>query len=141
MKNSKELLLQFLHSFRTPEQAAALFADDGVLELPYLKTLNFPHRHVGPQAIEDFFHSLLKLVPDWEFVNIEVMIETPEQTFAEYEVHATTAETNRKFDQHFYGRLIAENGKIKLLREALDIVVTARALFPNGLDDIPSALV
>jgi uncharacterized protein len=141
MKNSKELLIQFLTSFRTPEEAAELFADDGVLELPYLETLNFPHRSVGPKEIGPYLRTLLNLVPDWEFVNIQVMIETPEQVFAEYEVHASTAGTNRKFDQHFYGRLVAKNGKIILLREALNLVVTARALFPNGLADIPAALV
>jgi hypothetical protein len=34
------------------------------------------------------------------------------------------------------GRLESENGKITLIREALDMIAVARSLFPNGLDDI-----
>lgn len=32
----------------------------------------------------------------------------------------------------------AENAKIKLLRESLDLVRTARATLPNGVSDIPA---
>jgi hypothetical protein len=31
------------------------------------------------------------------------------------------------------------NGKIKLMRQFLDIVASARAMLPNGLADIPAA--
>jgi hypothetical protein len=30
-----------------------------------------------------------------------------------------------------------ENGKIKLLREYLNVIFTARVLLPNGLADVP----
>ncbi|MEU8327761.1 hypothetical protein [Micromonospora sp. NPDC048839] len=33
---------------------------------------------------------------------------------------------------------VAENGKIKLLRESLDLVRAARAMLPNGVADIPA---
>jgi len=32
--------------------------------------------------------------------------------------------------------MLVENGQIKVLREALNIVATARAFFPNGLTDL-----
>jgi len=35
------------------------------------------------------------------------------------------------------GRLVAENGEIKLLREALNTVAAAQALLPGGLGEIP----
>jgi hypothetical protein len=35
------------------------------------------------------------------------------------------------------GRLVSENGKIKLLREALNTVAAAQALMPGGPADIP----
>ena len=39
IKDSKTLLLEYLASVRDPERAAALFADDGVFELPFLRSL------------------------------------------------------------------------------------------------------
>jgi hypothetical protein len=38
--------------------------------------------------------------------------------------------------QHFFAYIHVENGEIKLFREALNIVATARAFFPNGLAEI-----
>lgn len=78
------------------------------------------------------------MVPDWKFSNIHVLMEDKDQVFAEYEVHAVASHTNRPFDQLFFGRLVKdENDKIKLLREAQNMVNTARAFLKNGLDDIP----
>jgi hypothetical protein len=34
------------------------------------------------------------------------------------------------------GRVVAENGKIKLIREALDMAIVAKGMFPNGLADL-----
>jgi len=42
----------------------------------------------------------------------------------------------RRYRQLYGGRLIAENGKIKLLREFCDTVEVARAMFPNGVKDL-----
>ena len=41
MKDSKTLLLNYLASVRDPERAASLFADDGVFELPFLRSIPF----------------------------------------------------------------------------------------------------
>jgi hypothetical protein len=35
--------------------------------------------------------------------------------------------------------LVVKNGKIKLLREYLNIISSVRALLPNGLADVPAA--
>jgi uncharacterized protein len=67
------------------------------------------------------------LYPDFEFENVQVLIDTPEQVFAEYEFTAVSSKTGRQIHQHFFGRLVAENGKIKLLREALNSFEVARA--------------
>jgi hypothetical protein len=37
----------------------------------------------------------------------------------------------------FVARFVAENDKIKLLRESLNIVAAAEALNPNGAVDLP----
>jgi hypothetical protein len=35
------------------------------------------------------------------------------------------------------GRLVAENGQIKLIREALNTIAAASALLPGGTHDLP----
>jgi hypothetical protein len=51
--------------------------------------------------------------------NVKVMIDTPEQTFAEYEFTAQSSETGRTIHLLFFGCLVAENGKVKRLRESV----------------------
>ncbi|HMG40731.1 MAG TPA: hypothetical protein VK611_05350 [Acidimicrobiales bacterium] len=51
MKDAKGTLLDYLASFRDPEKAASLFAEDGVLELPYLSSLGVEPRYVGREQI------------------------------------------------------------------------------------------
>jgi len=139
MKDAKDLLLEFLGSFRDTQKATSLFADDGVVELPYLASLGIEPRYEGHVAIRGFFELVLSLFPDFEFPrsNIRMLIETPTQAFAEYEIDVTAAATGRPMHQHFFGRLVAENGKIKLLREALNILATAQAALPGGAAELP----
>jgi ketosteroid isomerase-like protein len=127
MNNAKHLLSAYLESIRDPHAAAALFADDGVLELPYLKSLGIDGRAQGPEAIEGFIASLIAKVPDFAFKNVQYLIETPEQVFAEYEVEALVPSTGKIYRQMYAGRLVARDGKIALLREALDTVSAAEA--------------
>ena len=138
MKMAKDLLLEFLDAFHEPARAAALFAPDGVFEIPYLETVNVHPRLEGITDIEKFLTTMMGMVPDWKFSNIKILMEDADQVFAEYEVHARAVHTNRPFDQLIFGRLaIDEHGKIKLLREAHNLVITAEALLKNGIDDIP----
>ncbi|CAG9255299.1 nuclear transport factor 2 family protein [Paraburkholderia caribensis] len=127
MNDAKQLLSAYLESIRDARAAATLFADDGVLELPYLKSLGIDGRAQGPDAIEGFITSLLTKVPDFAFRNVRFLIETPEQVFAEYEVEALVPSTGKIYRQMYAGRLVARNGKISLLREALDTVAAAEA--------------
>lgn len=126
MPTAPELLRSYLASIRTPAAAAALFADDGVLELPWIQV-----RMQGPEAVEGLVAGLLKKVPDFGFRNIRFWIETPEKAFAEYEVEATVAGSGKVYRQTYAGLLIAEDGKIKLLREALDTAAAAAAFRPD----------
>lgn len=127
MKTAVQLLQNYLDSIQTPHAAAALFATDGVLELPYLQTMGVPHRVQGPAEIEAFISGLLKKVPDFKFRNIQFLIDTPAQAFGEYSVEAGIAGTDRVYKQTYAGRLVAEDGKIKLLRESLDTLAAWRA--------------
>jgi uncharacterized protein len=90
----------------------------------------FRGRYEGREAVEGFFR----------FENIKVMIDTPEQAFAEYEFTAKSSKTGRTIHELLFGRLVTENGKIRLLRESVNLVELALGVFPNGLadDKVPS---
>ncbi len=124
--NSKTTAIQLLRAYhdniQNPDQAAALFADDGVVELPTVKA-----RAQGRDAIRGLVQGLLKKIPDFRFKNIQVWIETPDKVFAEYSVEALVPDTGKIYKQTYAGVLIAEGGRIKLLREALDTAEAARA--------------
>jgi hypothetical protein len=138
MKTAKDLLLEYLDGFSIPARAAALFAQDGRLELPYLESVNIQPNAEGPVEIEKFLTTVVAMVPGWKFSNIKILMEDNNQVFAEYEVHALATHTNRAYDQLFFGRLVTDDqNKIKLLREAHNLVNMAKALLKNGIDDIP----
>jgi len=105
MKNSKALLLEYLASIRNPERAALLFADDGMFELPFLRSLGVEPRYRGRREIIGLLNQLLKLYPNFAFApdDIDILIETPEKTFAEYVAHARAAATERTVHHLFTG--------------------------------------
>ncbi len=122
MKTALELLQSYQDKIQTPAAAAALFAEDGVLELPTVKA----HAQ-GHATIEKLISGLLAKVPDFRFKNFKVWIDTPDKVFGEYSVEALVVDTGKVYQQTYAGVLIAECGKIKLLREALDTAAAARA--------------
>jgi ketosteroid isomerase-like protein len=122
MKTATDLLHAYLDSIRDPAKAAALFADDGVVELPWVQA----HAQ-GPAAIEKLIAGILVKVPEFRFKSRKFWIELPDKVFAEYDVEAAVVDTGRIYRQTYAGLLIAQDGKIKLLREALDTAAAARA--------------
>jgi ketosteroid isomerase-like protein len=139
MKDAKTLLLEFLAAVTGGQNAAALFAEDGAVELPFLHSLGIPWRHRGRQAISELQASLAGLYLDFAFKpeDTHVLIDTPEQVFAEYMAHTTAKATGRTLHHMFAARLVAENGLIKLVRESLNVVAAAQALLPGGVKDLP----
>src|SRR6266403_4514204 len=129
MKDSKALLLEYLASIRDPERAASLFADNGTFELPFLRSLGVGPRYSGRREIAALLHKLLELYPNFAFapVDTHILIETPEKTFAEYVAHARAAATGRTAHHLFAGYLVAEAGRIKLLRESFNPLTMAQA--------------
>src|SRR5258706_7433660 len=134
MKNSKALLLEYLRSIGDPDRAAALFAEDGVLELPFLRSLGVGARYAGRGEVATCLRQLNNLYPDVAFApsDTKVLIETPDKTFAEYVTHMTAAATGRLLHQLFTGYLVAEAGEIKLLRESFNPLAMAQAQLPTG---------
>src|SRR5260370_17042366 len=86
--NAKELLQTYLSSVQNADTAAALFADDGIIELP---TVNA--RAQGSLAIQRFLTGLLAKVPDFRFENVRIWIETADRVFGEDDPQAHVVST------------------------------------------------
>jgi len=135
MATAKQLLQAYIDG--TAQQAAALFADDGALELPYLADLGVPPRYEGPQVIETFLTFLHeKMYPGFRFVEVKIYIDTPDQAFGEYTIHQKSGISGKLVHQRFFGHCVAAEGKIVLLREALNLLAAADGMFPNGMTDV-----
>lgn len=126
MKTAKELLMAYLENIGNPDVQIELFADDAAIELPYLTSLGMPGRWEGRETVYNFMKNLPNTFPGFKFKNIQIHIDTPDQAFGEYEAIATIASNGKVYEQHYMGRCVAENGKIKLLREALNMVPVLR---------------
>jgi ketosteroid isomerase-like protein len=122
MKSASELLEAYLNNVGTPKVSAAQFAEDGVLELPWVNA----HAQ-GPAAVEKLLTGLLAKVPDFRFKNLTYFIQTPDKVAAEYQVEAKVLSTGKIYKQTYAGVLHAENGKIKLLHETLDTLAASKA--------------
>jgi hypothetical protein len=56
MTNARQILEEFTaSSFRDPNKAAEMFAENGAFEMPYLNSIGFPSRYKGREKIEAFF--------------------------------------------------------------------------------------
>jgi ketosteroid isomerase-like protein len=139
MKSARQLLETYLDAVSAGEmeKVIALFADDGAIEFPYFGSVNLPTRYQGPDALRKFFAPVMEGAENFKFKNIKIFPgEDENHVSGEYEVDALIKKTARRYRQLYGGRLIAENGKIKLLREFCDTVEVARAMFPNGISSI-----
>ncbi|WP_213765246.1 nuclear transport factor 2 family protein [Caballeronia sp. dw_19] len=135
MKTAKELLLAYIDG--SARESAALFAENGALELPYLSDLGVEPRYEGPANIDAFLTFLHeRMYPGFRFVDVQIYIDTPEQAFGEYTIHHQSGISGKTVHQRFFGHCTAANGKIVLLREALNVFAAADAMFPGGLADV-----
>ncbi|MDB5408100.1 MAG: hypothetical protein JWL84_3012 [Rhodospirillales bacterium] len=75
-------------------------------------------------------------IRDFSFEEIKIHIDTPEQVFAEYQINHRSGISGKDARQQFFGHLQADGGKIAQFREAIDVVVAAEAIYPNGLADV-----
>ena len=136
MKNARQLLEEFTaSSFRDTRKAAEMFSEDGAFEMPYLESLGIEWRYTGRKEINGFFQFVRGLYPDMDFHDVKIVCETPSVVVGEYEFTARSSKTGRMIHQLFFGRLVAEGGKIKLLRESINLVEVGRAIYANGLTD------
>jgi hypothetical protein len=135
MKTAKQLLQAYIDG--SAQESASLFAETGALELPYLADLGVEPRYEGPNNIGAFLTFLHeKMYPGFKFVDVKIYIDTPDQAFGEYTIHQKSGISGKTVHQRFFGHLTAANGKIVLLREALNVLAAADGMFPNGIADV-----
>jgi hypothetical protein len=135
MKTAKELLQSYIDG--SALEAAALFADNGALELPYLASLGVEPRYEGPKNIGAFLTFLHeKMYPSFKFIDVKIYIDTPDQAFGEYTIHQKSGISGKDVTQRFFGHCVVADGKIVLLREALNAIAAADGMFPNGIADV-----
>ena len=140
MRTARQLLLAFLEQVQQPEVTHELFADDGIYEAPYLESLGMPWRYRGRIEVAQHLDAVCGLFPQLTFHDVVIVAETLECVVAEYEFTTRSSRTGRMIHQLIVGRLESADGQIMLLRESLDLVELALALYRRGLADerIPS---
>jgi hypothetical protein len=111
MKTAKALLQAYIDS--SALESAALFADKGALELPYLADLGVEPRYEGPKNIGAFLSFLHeKMCPNFKFVDVKIYIDTSEQAFGEGTIHQKSGISGKDVHQRFFGHCAIANGKI-----------------------------
>ncbi|MFC3559089.1 nuclear transport factor 2 family protein [Pedobacter jamesrossensis] len=137
VKTAKELLLDYMEHIGNPEIALELFSPEAVIELPFLNSLGMPWQWKGKNAIDVFLKGIPNLFPEFKFANVNIYIDTPNQVFAEYDVIGSVTATKLPYYQTYAGRLVADNGKILLLRESLDMIRVIKSMFPEVASQLP----
>jgi len=143
MSSPKELLSEFFDCLRnlstSVDRCVDLFADDGVFEFPYFATIGMPTRFEGKEAVRQVVNQIRSHFSSFTLSNISVHeFKDGRGLVTEYHSDGFIGNTDRIYAQDYVSLLHEEGGKIKLLREYLNIISTARTLLPNGLADVPA---
>jgi ketosteroid isomerase-like protein len=140
MRTARQLLLALLEQIQQPEVTHELFADDGIYEVPYLESLGLPWRYRGRREVAQRLEAIRELFPELAFHDVVIVAETTECVVAEYQFTTRSSRTGRMIHQLIVGRLESSDGQIVLLRESLNLVELALALYRHGLADdrVPS---
>jgi len=135
MRTATELLQTYIHS--SAQEAAALFAADGALELPYLEDFGIEPRYEGPEKIGTFLTFLYeKKYRDAKLVDEKIYIDTFDQAFGEYTIRLKSRISGKDEHKRLFGHCTAVDGKIVLLREAPNVLAAAHGTFACGLSGV-----
>lgn len=136
MQTTRDLFHAFLDlGGQRPDVTQTLFADDGVYEAPYLESLGLPWRYQGRREIEQHFEQRRDLFPGLLFHHRLIVADGGDCVVAEYQFTTRSSKTGRMVHQLIVGRLESAGGQITLLRETLNLVEMALALYRRGLAD------
>lgn len=143
MSSAYELINEFFDCLTnlstSVDRCVDLFADDGVFEFPYFSTLGMTTRFEGKAAIREVLNLIRTRFSSFTVSNVSIYeLKDGNGLFTEYHTDGFINDTERVYAQDYVTHLLEENGKIKLLREYLNVISTARMWFPNGLLDVPA---
>jgi ketosteroid isomerase-like protein len=141
MRTPRQLLNAFFEAtLQGTEVTVALFATDGLYEVPYLESLGLPWRYRGRDEIARFLAVNRELFPQLAFHDLVIVAESTDRVVAEYQFTTRSTRTARMIHQLIVGQLESAGGRIALLRESVNLVEMALALYPHGLADhrVPS---
>lgn len=117
------------------DAAVACYTEDGTLDFPFWPLLGLKGGYTGHEDLHAYLTKLQNLVPGFHFIDFQTHIDTPDAFFGECRVDLPTS-TGRRFNFKYGMLVLAENGKIKLLREFIDQIPAAAALLPDGVNEI-----
>lgn len=142
MSSANELIYEFFdclkHLDTSVDRCVDLFAEDGVFEFPYFSTLGMPTRFEGKEAVREVLNLIRSRFSSFTVSNVSIYeLKVGNGLFTEYHTDGFIDDTERVYAQDYVTHLLEEGGKIKLLREYLNVISTARMLLPNGLSDVP----
>jgi ketosteroid isomerase-like protein len=142
--SSRELLNSFFDCLRdldhSIDRCLDLFADDGMFEFPYFSVLGMPTQFKGKTELRQVLGMINARFSAFTVSDIDIHeVKAGDALFVRYHTDTLIDGTERVYAQDYVTQLIAENGKIKVLREYFNVIKTARALLPNGLADVPPA--
>jgi hypothetical protein len=104
MKTAEELLQAYVDG--DAQEAAALFADDGALELPYLarrpRSRAALRRPADHRRLPNLSARADVLYPGLKFVDVKLSIDTPDQAFGEYTIHQRSGISGKEVHQRFF---------------------------------------
>jgi ketosteroid isomerase-like protein len=143
MSTGRELLAEFFDCLQklntSVDRCVALFAEDGVFEFPYMPTIGVEARFQGHEAIRGVLELIRSHFPSFTLSNIEIHdLKDGSGLLVEYHSESFVDGSDKVYAQDYVSHLVVENGKIRLLREYLNIISSARALLPKGLADVPA---
>jgi ketosteroid isomerase-like protein len=133
MMHAPELLHAHFHKMRTDFVAwCALYADDAVMEYPYGAYAGVSSPLKGIAAISKSVKGFLDDVRDFQIeVSKVYRVEGEDAVFAEFTARATVISTGRPYNQSYILYLLAQDGKIAVLREYFDAPRVIEAFQPQ----------
>ncbi|MCL4069370.1 hypothetical protein M3484_22690 [Pseudomonas sp. GX19020] len=121
------------------ERCIDLCSDEGVFGFPSFAVLGVPTRFQGKTEIRQVLGLINGHFARFTLSEIEIHEgRDADALFVRYYAAGFIDRSERVYAQDYVSQLVAENGKIKVLRENLNVINTAPMLFPNGLSDVPA---
>jgi uncharacterized protein len=133
MMHAPELLNAHFHEMQTNFAAwCALYADDAVMEYPYGAYAGVSSPLKGIAAISKSVKGFLDDVRDFQIEVLKIYcVQGEDAVFAEFTARATVISTGRPYNQIYILYLLAEGGKIAVLREYFDAPRVIAAFRPQ----------